>query len=34
MLVTLGLLMILEDLMRLIWGPYPLSASEVWEKRW
>ncbi|MCL6641004.1 MAG: branched-chain amino acid ABC transporter permease [Candidatus Rokubacteria bacterium] len=31
LLVTFGLLMILEDLMRLIWGPYPLSASAVWE---
>lgn len=31
LLATFGLLMILEDLMRLIWGPYPLSASAVWE---
>ena len=31
LLVTFGLLMILEDLMRFIWGPYPLSASEVFE---
>jgi branched-chain amino acid transport system permease protein len=31
LLVTFGLLMILEDLMRLIWGPYPLAASAVWE---
>src|SRR5436189_5804372 len=30
-LVTFGLLMILEDLLRFIWGPYPLSASEVFE---
>src|SRR4051812_23612114 len=29
LLVTFGLLMILEDLMRFIWGPYPLSASEL-----
>jgi branched-chain amino acid transport system permease protein len=27
LLVTFGLLMILEDLLRLLWGPYPLSAS-------
>jgi branched-chain amino acid transport system permease protein len=31
LLVTFGLLMILEDLMRLLWGPYPLAASAVWE---
>ena len=31
LLVTFGLLMILEDLMRFLWGPYPLSASEVFE---
>ncbi|MBI1847670.1 MAG: branched-chain amino acid ABC transporter permease [Candidatus Rokubacteria bacterium] len=31
LLVTFGLLMILEDLMRLLWGPYPLSASALWE---
>ncbi len=31
LLVTFGLLMILEDLMRLIWGPYPLSASTLFE---
>jgi branched-chain amino acid transport system permease protein len=31
LLVTFGLLMILEDVMRFIWGPYPLSASEVFE---
>ncbi|PYN63704.1 MAG: branched-chain amino acid ABC transporter permease [Candidatus Rokuibacteriota bacterium] len=31
LLVTFGLLMILEDLMRFIWGPYPLSASEIFE---
>jgi branched-chain amino acid transport system permease protein len=32
LLVTFGLLMILEDLMRLAWGPYPLSASTLFEK--
>src|SRR5262245_30846513 len=31
LLVTFGLLMILEDVMRFLWGPYPLSASAVWE---
>jgi branched-chain amino acid transport system permease protein len=31
LLITFGLLMILEDLMHLIWGPYPLSASVPWE---
>jgi branched-chain amino acid transport system permease protein len=31
LLVTFGLLMILEDLMRFLWGPYPLSASTLWE---
>jgi len=31
LLVTFGLLMILEDLMRLIWGPYPVAASAIWE---
>jgi branched-chain amino acid transport system permease protein len=31
LLVTFGLLMILEDLMRLLWGPYPLSASQLYE---
>jgi branched-chain amino acid transport system permease protein len=31
LLVTFGLLMILEDLMRFFWGPYPLSASVLWE---
>ena len=31
LLVTFGLLLILEDVMRLIWGPYPLSASQPWE---
>ncbi len=32
LLVTFGLLMILEDVMRLAWGPYPLSASTLFEK--
>ena len=31
LLVTFGLLMILEDLMHLIWGPNPLSAGTVYE---
>ena len=31
LLITFGLLLILEDLMRLIWGPYPLSASALYE---
>jgi branched-chain amino acid transport system permease protein len=31
LLVTFGLMMILEDLLRFIWGPYPLSASELFE---
>ena len=31
LLITFGLLLILEDLMRLIWGPYPLSASVLYE---
>src|SRR5712692_8046339 len=30
-LITFGLLMILEDLMRFIWGPYPLTATKPWE---
>jgi branched-chain amino acid transport system permease protein len=32
LLVTFGLLMILEDFMRLVWGPYPLSASALFEQ--
>src|SRR5262249_20463647 len=32
LLVTFGLLMILEDVLRLAWGPYPLSASSLFEK--
>ena len=31
LLITFGLLLILEDLMRLIWGPYPLSISALYE---
>src|SRR6266403_1935443 len=29
LLITFGLLLILEDVMRLIWGPYPLSVSAL-----
>jgi branched-chain amino acid transport system permease protein len=32
LLVTFGLLMILEDFLRFAWGPYPLSASNLFEK--
>jgi branched-subunit amino acid ABC-type transport system permease component len=32
LLVTFGLLMILEDLMRFVWGPYPVSATVLYEK--
>ena len=32
LLVTFGLLMILEDVMRFVWGPYPLSATVLFEK--
>src|SRR5260370_22240233 len=32
LLVTFGLLMILEDLIRFIWGPYPLSASTLFSE--
>ncbi len=32
LLVTFGLLMILEDLMRFIWGPYPISATILFSK--
>jgi branched-chain amino acid transport system permease protein len=32
LLVTFGLLYILEDVMRFIWGPYPVSASVLFEK--
>src|SRR5262249_832843 len=31
LLITFGLLLILEDLLRFIWGPYPLSASGLSE---
>jgi branched-chain amino acid transport system permease protein len=31
LLITFGLLLILEDLMRLVWGPYPLAASALYE---
>jgi branched-chain amino acid transport system permease protein len=31
LLVTFGLLMILEDVIRFLWGPYPLTASSLWE---
>jgi branched-subunit amino acid ABC-type transport system permease component len=29
LLMTFGLLLVLEDLMRLIWGPHPLTASAL-----
>jgi branched-chain amino acid transport system permease protein len=29
LLITFGLLLILEDLMRLVWGSHPLTASEL-----
>src|SRR5262244_3902026 len=32
LLVTFGLLMILEDAIRFVWGPYPVSASVLFEK--
>ncbi len=32
LLVTFGILMILEDVMRFVWGPYPISATSVFEK--
>jgi branched-chain amino acid transport system permease protein len=32
LLVTFGLLMILEDVMRFVWGPYPVSASVLFGK--
>jgi branched-chain amino acid transport system permease protein len=31
LLVTFGLLLILEDVMRLVWGPYPIPASQPWQ---
>ncbi len=30
LLITFGLLLILEDVMRFLWGPHPLSASTLW----
>lgn len=30
LLMTFGVLLVLEDVMRLIWGPTPLSASTLW----
>jgi branched-chain amino acid transport system permease protein len=32
LLVTFGLMMILEDLIRFVWGPYPISASVLFSK--
>src|SRR5438876_9907830 len=32
LLVTFGLLMILEDVMRFVWGPYPVTATSLFEK--
>src|SRR5438876_10392353 len=32
LLVTFGLMMILEDVMRFIWGPYPISATVLFSK--
>jgi branched-chain amino acid transport system permease protein len=29
LLITFGLLLILEDLLRLVWGPYPLTAGVI-----
>jgi branched-chain amino acid transport system permease protein len=31
LLITFGLLLILEDLMHLVWGPYPLTAGTLFE---
>ncbi|MBI2561836.1 MAG: branched-chain amino acid ABC transporter permease [candidate division NC10 bacterium] len=31
LLITFGLLLVLEDLLRLLWGPYPLSVSVLFE---
>jgi branched-chain amino acid transport system permease protein len=30
LLMTFGLLLLLEDLMRFVWGPTPLSATALW----
>src|SRR5256885_15497867 len=32
LLVPFGILMILEDVMRFVWGPYPVSATTLFEK--
>src|SRR3977135_4674361 len=32
LLVTFGILMILEDVMRFVWGPYPVSGTSLFEK--
>ena len=32
LLVTYGILMILEDVIRFIWGPYPVTATSLFEK--
>jgi branched-chain amino acid transport system permease protein len=32
LLVTFGILMVLEDFMRFVWGPYPLSATTLFEQ--
>src|SRR3989442_4286148 len=32
LLVTFGILMILEDGMRFVWGPYPVSATTLFEQ--
>ena len=31
LLITFGLLLVLEDLIRFVWGPYPLAASSLFE---
>ena len=31
LLITFGLLLVLEDLIRFVWGPYPLAASVLYE---
>jgi len=31
LLITFGLLLVLEDLIRFVWGPYPLTASSLFE---
>src|SRR6267143_2402192 len=32
LLVTFGILMILEDVMRFVWGPYPVSATTLFQQ--